>query len=607
MPRRSTFLLPALLIAVAIAAPQASAAPAAFFPADNIDGPSATALHVSDVDIARDGTGAVAYTKLDGGVQHAFVSRLVRGVWQPPERLDPGFAAPAGEPVVAASDGGRLVVAFVADGQLFYVVRPGNANAWPAPVLIPGPGATPSVDMSINGVAYVVWSSAGDIRAARLDRKATTFVGLAAPLDINPAASAGVGAERPRVAVAADGVATAVWGEGGHVYARRMFETRPSTAPQQVDVTALNGVAGAGGDAPDIDTEDDSSYAWVVYRQALAGGAVRAVARRLRGSLFDDPVDVGPTTESAASPRIDLNGRGQGFAGIEGAATRAAFGNLLINDAFVGSLTLGGPVGVDSQPQPAVAEGGGSVVAWMEGNSAADAIVRGRAFDKAKVLGDGILSNPAFGPVDPAGGFDAAVNRAGDTVIVFVQAQGDQRRLVSATYDRAPGAFAGTSTTRWRTSSKLSWGASFELWGPPAYTVFLDGQQVAQTTGISYTPTVPFADGVHRWTVVATDRRGQKTTTKSRLLRIDSVAPDVELLASKGRKAGKAITFRRTIDDGSGSGVGTAVYSFGDGSRTVTTPTIKHAFKPGKYTVTLTVTDRAGNVTIETKRITIKA
>ena len=233
MSRRTTSLLAALIAVCAIFAPHASAVTGKFFAADNVDGPNAGLLRVGDLDVARDGSGAVVYTKLDGGVPHVFVSRLVKGVWQPPERLDGGLPAPASDPVVAASDGGRLVVAFVAGGELFSVVRPAGAAAWPAPVAVAGPAATPSVDMSINGVAYVVWSAAGDVQAARLDRKAVTFTVLAPPLDINPAAIAGDGAGRPKVAVAADGIATAVWGEAGHVFARRIFETRLSTFPQR--------------------------------------------------------------------------------------------------------------------------------------------------------------------------------------------------------------------------------------------------------------------------------------------------------------------------------------------------------------------------------------
>ena len=177
--------------------------------------------------------------------------------------------------------------------------------------------------------------------------------------------------------------------------------------------------------------------------------------------------------------------------------------------------------------------------------------------------------------------------------------------MVSASYDRAPGAFAGTTGTRWRPSGKLSWGAAFELWSPPTYTVLVDDKPIGQTTGINLTPAQPIADGLHRWKVVATDRRGQATVTKTRVLRIDSTAPDVILRSSGAHVAGNTIKFARTIDDGAGSGVRSAVYSFGDGSRTVSTPTAKHAFGSGTYTVTLRVTDRAGNVTVAKKRLHI--
>src|SRR5947207_12366462 len=55
------------------------------------------------------------------------------------------------------------------------------------------PISTPAIDMSTNGVAYVVWSASGDVRAARMDRLESTFTSLAAPLDIDPADDAGSG------------------------------------------------------------------------------------------------------------------------------------------------------------------------------------------------------------------------------------------------------------------------------------------------------------------------------------------------------------------------------------------------------------------------------
>ena len=131
-----------------------------------------------------------------------------------------------------------------------------------------------------------------------MDRKSATFAGVDGVLDIDPAADAGDGNGRPRVAVAADGVATVVWGESGNTYARRVFESRLSLAPQSL---------AEGSELPDIDTEDDSSYAWAVARQTADG---HIVARRLVGSAFNDPVSIdGGTRLQRAEHRHQRQGR----------------------------------------------------------------------------------------------------------------------------------------------------------------------------------------------------------------------------------------------------------------------------------------------------------
>ncbi|HVW17145.1 MAG TPA: hypothetical protein VHB30_02740, partial [Solirubrobacteraceae bacterium] len=278
MPRR---LALSLIVAGLLAVPSAAnAASATFFPGESVDsGPGASSPRV---DLAQDGTGAVVYVKQDGGVEHVFASRLVGGRWQAPERLDPGLAGPAAQPVVAAGNGGELVVAFVSGGQLYTVVRPAHARSWPAPIPGPPGAASPSIDLSTNGVAYVAWTAAGNVQAARLERGATSFTGIAQPLDVNPAEEAGgLPGEQPKVVVAADGVALVVFGEAGHVFARHIYELRVSTAPQQLDVATLGAKQGAGGDSADVATEADSSYAWAVFRQRLADGTTRTLARRL--------------------------------------------------------------------------------------------------------------------------------------------------------------------------------------------------------------------------------------------------------------------------------------------------------------------------------------
>src|SRR5919112_916348 len=127
MPRMSarphTRRLAAGALACLIAALGAGAtARADFFPGETLDGPSADIVRLGDVDVARDGTGAVVYVKRDGGTEHVFVSRLVGGVFRGPERVDAGLDSAGGQPVVAASDGGRLAIAFINGGTLFATV-----------------------------------------------------------------------------------------------------------------------------------------------------------------------------------------------------------------------------------------------------------------------------------------------------------------------------------------------------------------------------------------------------------------------------------------------------------------------------------------------------
>src|SRR3954471_11421554 len=307
MPVRRLFLV---LTAALVLGP-AAAAHASWNVAQPIDGPNADVVGMGSVDVARDGTGAVAYLRNDGGVAHVFVSRLFGGVWQSPVRVDPGLGA-ATEAKVAVGDGNRIAVAWVADGNVYAASTPVSATPAPftGPAAVGGPGAmSVDVDLGVNDAAYAVWQQSGDVRAARLQD--ATWSGLAAPVDINAADESGTGALRPRVAVSAEGYAVVTWGEVAdrtRVYARRLTGLTLSAYPQQVSQDADGGNA----DSPDIDIEDDGSFAWVVYRQDTAAGS-RSFARRLVGSQFEpvSAIDGGvPTTE----PRIDMNGRGAGEA-----------------------------------------------------------------------------------------------------------------------------------------------------------------------------------------------------------------------------------------------------------------------------------------------------
>jgi hypothetical protein len=632
MRRRPPQIAAAAALCAAACAVLPAAARAGFFAGEPIDGPSPDIRSLGDVDVARDGTGALAYVKRDGGVDHIFVSRLVSGVWQPPERVDAGLDPAGSQPVVAAADGGRLAIAFVSGGQLFAVVRPAGSGAYTAPALVAPGGLNPAIDMSIQGVGYVSFTVAGsssDVRVARLDRRGTTFAAHADPLDINPAANAGDGARRSRIAVSADGTALVTWGEEGsdgrtHVWARRVFDDRLSTAPQDLTLDDFQGHRGGSADAPDVDIEDDSSFAWVVFRQVLDDGHAHAIARRLVGSQFEAPVLVDglglPADQDAATPRIDLSGRGDGVATSGGSKGFEVWGDVIHDDAFAAPVQLDTGNAIEPLPVGGVAENGDTVVAWQERDGPlSPPSVLARFYDNdpavrtAPAPGSAVpIANPALGPVDAGVGFDVASNRAGDVVIVYVQGAEGERRIVSGAYDRVPSPFVGYTTTRYRRFARppLVWQAAFDLWGPITYRVEVDGQPVGETTDTKLVPAQAIPDGWHQWRVVAGDRRGQTVTSPSRLLRIDATPPKLTFRV-RGQRRRRALVRvdARAADvlNPRASGVRTVRIRFGDGSPPVDARSAAHRYAhSGRYTVRVTASDRVGNLTVVRRRIRIR-
>lgn len=636
MTRRTARAVSTAVLAAALGLP--AAASAAFFPGDPIDGPSGDIVRLGDVDVARDGTGALAYVKRDGGVDHIFVSRLERGVWSPPQRVDAELAAAGAQPVVAAADGGRVAVAYTSGGSLFAVNRPAGAPGFSAPTLVAASASNPAIDMSINGAAYLSFTSPGasaaDVRVARLERDQTAFTILPDTLDIDAGRDAGDGLKRSKVAISADGTGLVVWGESGadgrtHVYGRRVFGTRISGAPQDLSLPDLEGRAGRDADSPELDIEDDSSYAWVAFRQGFQDGigqTRRTIARRLVGSQFETPATVDGVAfgsgEGSGAPRVELNGRGEGIVTSGTTSAFAAMGAPVHDDKIFPSVRFDGGNGVAPATVPAFPETGDGIVTWLQGSPAGAAtLARAWDIDPAKrdvapPAPEVTLSNGAFGPVDPEGGFDAASNRAGDVVVVFVQGSGGDRRLVSATFDRTPGAFRIYTTSKFRSFARtpLAWSPSFELWGPVTYRAEVDGVSIGETQDTRFVPANPVPDGVHRVRIVATDRRGQTAVTRTSTLRVDSTSPRVTFTVKGTRKAGRLLKLAFRAGDvatpAGASGMRYVRVDFGDGTPRLTIArnrgTVAHRFRRGRFTVRVSATDRAGNAIAITRRLTVR-
>jgi hypothetical protein len=105
--------LPLIVLLLALAVP--ASAQAGTFPGDPIDGPAA-GLRLTDLDLARDGTGGVAYVRPEG----VSVSRFIGGKFQPPEGLGP--TGPGAGAAVAAGSNGRLAVVFSSGGFVYAIL-----------------------------------------------------------------------------------------------------------------------------------------------------------------------------------------------------------------------------------------------------------------------------------------------------------------------------------------------------------------------------------------------------------------------------------------------------------------------------------------------------
>jgi len=538
----------------------------------------------ADVDLARDGGGALAYVKREGDVGHVFLSRIAGGVAQPAVRVDPGVEAGATDVAVSTVDGGRLAVTWVAGGRLYGAVAPGGDAPLGGPAELGGPpAANVALDMGINGTAYAVWSAGTDVRAVRL--QATAWEALGAPLDVDPARAAGVGAGRPRVAVSAEGNAVATWGEGGQVWARRLTGLALSLAPQPVSVPELGGVPGGEADSPEIDIEDDGSFAWVAFRQDI--GSSRVLARRLVGSAFEAPalIDGG----AGVTPDIDLTGRGVGIAAVSAAG--AITGALLERDVFAAPFRMDAAGGVE--PTVAMSERERSTLVYRRGGLL---VGRQREEDGGTFDPEVVLSRPELGAV-AEGSHDAAGDRVGDFAVPFLQGAPGDRVLALAVHDRAPLRAQPSTTVNYqrRGRPRFVWAPGIDLWGPQTFKVIVDGQELGTSDTRELVSPRTLGEGPHPWRVVSIDRRGQQTVSTQRTVRVDTRPPRVRVRVSGARKRGRPLRVSVSAADPSGSGVSRVRVAYGDGRATDAARSV-YRYRAGRWTLEARAVDRAGNV-----------
>jgi hypothetical protein len=629
-------LLCALLLAGAVVAALAGPAAAAtrrsptLAPANTVvDGPSADITSLNGLAVARDGTGGLVYLKNVAGVAHVFLSGLRSGAFQAPVQLDTGLVGPSSQPVIAATNGGLTLVAFINAGQL-YVAQQANAlSAWQAPVALYGSGASnPSLSISTFGKAYLAFTAVGsgghDIRADYFNQG--QWAAVSAPLDANISADAGAGTARPQVATAGDGTAIVAWGENGHIYTRRIRGTAPSIAFQQADPPSFVGFNEVSADQPAVGTGGDSSYAAIAFHEVLASGGVnqsRVLVNRLHAGQYDGAVaadaPVTPGSEGATTPRVAVTEFGTGWISAQGDQSNNAFlTNLTTNDSVASHEQLNSlPEGGAPNAVPATAGIVSTLLAWQQfGTSTGTPEIRVRyAPDGTHLDPDLIVSSPNLGAANADLGLFAGGDLAGDAAVAWVQSNGTQNQIVTAQLFQAPKAFAPSTGFAYSTSANplLTWSAPSELWGPLTYTVKLDGAVVGSSQTPALRTVAPVTQGRHVWQVAAANLAGLTSTDRASVVFVDSLPPQVRLQITGVRHVGNLLRLRVRATDrppglpaSAGSGVVSLQVKWGDGSQAFIKHAAGHVYHRRRtYTVTVIAFDRAGNRTVVTNKVKI--
>jgi hypothetical protein len=589
-----------------------------------IDGPSSAIASPSglDLSIARDGTGGLVYLKQIAGVTHVFVSPL-RGSFQAPAQVDAGLGGPSSQPVIAAGQGGLVLVGFVNGGELYVTGRTSQGAPFTAPAAVAGGALNPAISITDFGKAYLAFTVAD---GAGYDVRTAYYYGgrwalEPPPLNVSPADNAGTGTGAPQVAAAGDGVAIVVWGEAGHIFSRRVRATTPSVVAEQADAPPA-GCTEGGADSPAVATGGDSSYAQVVFHEAVTCNGrqqSRVLADRLHGSVYDgleapDGLNAA-STDGARDPQITMGEYGRGWITSVRTGTHDIYATSMGDQGVnYGANRVNGLVdAVSPDPVPATAGLYSNFIAWQQNpGSSGMPEVRVRYAPDGSALGpEVVVSTPAQGPTDVVNGFAAAGDVAGDAAVVWLQGSSGNDWLMTEQMYQPPGPISAVKSFRYENAGYpvLQWTPAHEPWGPMTYTVTVDGTPVAQTNWSAARSSTAVADGPHSWQVSGTNPAGQSTQAQAATVFVDTVPPIAAMtLYGRSLVRSKLHVYATYVDlprsgepPTDASGIANAVVRWGDG----TVVRLKrgahrsyHAYRrPGHYVVSLLVTDRAGNVT----------
>ena len=650
-----------LVIVVMLAAITAGVAPSGAR-ATITDGPpqqlvtGLSGVQLTSLAVARDGTGGLAYTATSGGLTHAYFSRLLYGVFQTPVQLDSNGLNGASQPVVAADNGGQVLVAFISSGNLYAEEALNPSSQLSAPQQLATAAANPSISMNLYGVGYLAYAasdgSGEDVDVQYWDGSSWA---PASPLAMNdtPGDTAGAGTDAPSITAASDGVGIVAWGEGGHVFSRRVSATTTSTEIEQDDVASYAGLTETSATDPEIASGGDSTYPDIVFTENFQNGSgteSRAMLTRLVAETTKPAVAIdglSSTAENGIAPDVAMGELGRGL-------ITAVTGNVASTSPTVTSTTatvLGAPdptpgttqpYGVatsvlapngvpgiasastsgDTVPPDAVPATFGSTIsalAWIRDNGEFSQVDMSYAPDGVTLGAPVALTTALTGQVQSGDGLLFSGDSRGDGAAVWVQgAPGALAVDTDQIYtpEARPGLSPATIDTN-VSQPTLAWNAATEFWGPVGYSVFLNGAQIAQTTATSQQVPTGLTDGSYSWNLIATNQVGNQVPSAVGKVVVDTYAPRLRLRLT-GQPFIRATQHLTLVGSdpanpgepgATASGVKSVSVDWGDGSPPKASATLKsvtHGYtRAGLYRIVVTVTDKVGNATELTRLVRV--
>lgn len=644
--RSGLALLAALVAAGTVAAP----AGAVISATSTIDGPTPDIVDLGNVAMAEDGTGGVVYRKRVDGKAHVFAARLLGGVWSKPQRLDIGQIYESSWPVIAAGNGGRLVVVWThpfatgIDRLYFSALDPGASRFQRPQVLDPNVGVAaytyPALAMNRGGQALLAYrvvtndqpSAAlpvgyvdGEIRLARYNGSLFSLSGAVVDRDPAQPQRAPDSLNGPKVGIALDGSGVVAWQEPDddfydRIWLRRVFSG--STSIVQIASPATDG------DAPLRSDADAFSLAMTEF------GAVALAVRQQppgeqQGSFtrpriylnripeqFDDKAFAFTGTQAidgAGADGPEGGPLGVPSVGVSGDGTYAAAYGLGGKSLLVeGNVSPAAPVmlgeaeyAVGGDPLVSRARSGALVAAWrLEVDGAGGVGVLARGSDGTPLRR--LLSAETGGGVSV---LRLGASSFGDAAVAFLQGEGSGTTINGALVDAPPGAFAVSTPPTWTRapSVELQWDASPSGVTGVQYAVLVDDEEVASgLTTVRYPlSTEKTGDGAHAIKVIAEDGAGQETDSTTADLLIDRTAPRVTVAVNRARREVRVRVRDGAKNETAGLASGATVVSWGEAegespkarqAQSRGTAAVSRRYRTrGTFVIRVRVADEAGN------------